>query len=353
VTVKIQKHYRPELVVAKGKEPNPILTDPYLDAKESKLVSTNGHAMVVLPVETDKGERSRYLACSLLQAARSLGDEDVPAEIIEEEITEFGVLWPAAQERTFVDWQKVAREVPRRGDQGTTTIALNARLLKALAEAMGTAGGVALTFEAGKLQAPIRVEPLLPDPDEFGILMPIAEEGDDVDPDQRCPVCRKLLAAGAACPEHGRPPKPDDGSVGAAVSHLKGVLAEAGTTMTVRVGEGPAKPIGGEHFAKPKIDPRLTWLHGGEPFTQAATVEGGKYLLSEKVGSALFCARWVPTKGKPKVLAAQAREGEAKDACVAFEIERQADALLRNAGDGELTKADTKGNAVARKKVRR
>jgi len=293
--VKIQKHFRPELVVAKGKEPNPLLTDPYLDAAESKLVSTNGHAMVVLPVETDKKERSRYLACSLLQAARMLGDEDVPAEIIDEEITEFGVLWPAAQERQFVDWQKVARAAPRQGDQGTATIALNARLLKALAEAMGTAGGVALTFEIGKKAAPVRVEPIRPDPEEFGVLMPIAEE-DDVDPDQRCTACRRLLAAGAACPEHGRPETPDDGSVRAAADRVRGALADLGRTK-----DGTRVSVS---------------VNGGPKHDLTAFAERRD---------------------------AEKRKG----------LKKKADAILKNGGSGDLVKAELDGDAVARKKGRR
>ena len=66
--MKIAKKYRPELVVSKGKEPNPLLTDPYLDVKEDRLIATDGHCLVSLPVETDKSERSRYLACNLIKA---------------------------------------------------------------------------------------------------------------------------------------------------------------------------------------------------------------------------------------------------------------------------------------------
>ncbi len=205
--MKIAKHYRPELLVSKGKEPNPLLTDPYLDAKADRIVATNGHALVALPVETKKAERSRYLACSLLEAARKLGDDDVPAEIQDQEIVEFGVLWPAAQERTFPDWKSLVPKL-RRGDPGTTTIALNARLLKSLADAMGTGGGVMLTMEVGNALGPILVQPMLPDPEELGLLMPMQTDGEEeVGPGQACPVCKRLLAAGAPCPAHGDPTK--------------------------------------------------------------------------------------------------------------------------------------------------
>jgi hypothetical protein len=204
--MKIAKHYRPELLVSKGKEPNPLLTDPYLDAKAERIVATNGHALVALPVETEKAERSRYLSCSLLEAARKLGDDDVPAEIRDQEIVEFGVLWPAAQERTFPAWETLLPK-HRRGDAGTTTITLDAKLLKALADAMGTGGGVRLTVQLGEAEAPILVQPCFgPDPEEVGLLMPM-RDGEPLRDGQECPVCKKLLAAGAPCPAHGDPQK--------------------------------------------------------------------------------------------------------------------------------------------------
>lgn len=205
--MKIDKRYRPELVVSKGKEPNPLLTDPYLDVAAERLVSTNGHGLVALPVETEKTERSRYLACSLLQAARGLGDEDVPAEIHDQEIVEFGVLWPAAQERSFPDWQKLMPKFTR-GSPGTATFALNPELLHKMATAMGI-GGVCLTIELGhpeNLPSPIVVQPLNERAEEIGLLMPMGATGAGegiLPPGSVCPQCGKILAAGAACPTHG------------------------------------------------------------------------------------------------------------------------------------------------------
>lgn len=201
--MKISKRYRPELVVSRGKEPDPILMDPYLDAKEDRLVAMNRHALVALPVETEKGERSRYLARPLLEAARKLGEDAAPAEIRDEEIVEYGVLWPTQQARQFPPWLDVVPKL-HRGDHGTTTVHLNPKLLRAVAAAMDCESGVALTFQVGAVEAPILVQPLLPDPVEFGVMMPLrqGEEDEEVDPDQRCPVCRRLLAAGAKCPDH-------------------------------------------------------------------------------------------------------------------------------------------------------
>lgn len=207
--MKIRKVYRPEMVVSKGKEPNPLLTDPFLDAAAERLVSSDGRALVALPVEIEKAERSRYLACSLLKAARGLGEPELPAEIHDQEIVEFGVLWPAAQERAFPDWKAL---LPRwkRGSPGTVTFALNADLLFKIATAMGVAG-VCLTIELGRAEgrpSPIVVQPLSEHDEEIGLLMPVAADGAGegaIGPDRVCPVCGKLLAPGAGCPLHGTP----------------------------------------------------------------------------------------------------------------------------------------------------
>jgi hypothetical protein len=207
--MKINKRYRPELLVSRGKGANPLLTDPWLDAKDRRLLATDGHALVALPVETERTERSRYLACSLLKAARVLGEKDLPAEIHDQEVVEFGVLWPTAQERTFPDWKKLVPKA-RAGSPGTATLALNADLLARLANSMGFAG-VRLTIQLGAPDdqpGPILVQPLDDLSEEFGLLMPLGSASsaeDALDDAQKCPVCARLLAAGAACPTHGDP----------------------------------------------------------------------------------------------------------------------------------------------------
>lgn len=207
--MKIAKHYRPELVVSKGKQPNPLLTDPYLDSRAERLVATNGKGLVALPVETEKEERSRYLACNLLKAARSMGADDVPAEIDDQEVVEFGVLWPTAQERTFPEWKKLIPKF-KRGSPGTFTFALDPTLLCRMASAMGL-GGVCLTVELGRTEgnpSPIIVQPLNDRGEELGLLMPMDVGGGgegSVGPGCVCPACGKLLASGAPCPKHGTP----------------------------------------------------------------------------------------------------------------------------------------------------
>jgi hypothetical protein len=283
--VKIAKRYRPELVVSKGREPDPILMDPYLDAKEDRLVAMNRHALVALPVETEKGERSRYLACSLLEAGRKLGEPDVPAEIKDQEIVEFGVLWPTQQARQFPPWLTIVPKI-HRGDPGTTTIHLNPKLLRAVAAAMDCESGVALTFTAGEVQAPILVQPILPDPEEFGVMMPLRQEdpADDLDEDQRCRICRRLLAAGAKCPAH-----PDAG-----LEPVLDALADLGRSR-----------------------------------------DGTRVSVSVNGGAEVDVTAF-----------AEKRDAQKKRE----RLEKQADEILKNAGQGELTKKGLKGDAVARKK---
>ncbi len=129
--------------------------------------------------------------------------------------------------------------------------------------------------------------------------------------------------------------------------------AHPGATAEARVG-GKKFPIGPS--LEKSVPPPLSWrvLDGRE---RKATVDGGVYqLVQDLVGT--WAGVWVPMSGggfpRPignrKTLVLTATEADAAEACEKHHLERQADGLLRNAGAGELTKADTKGPAVARKK---
>jgi hypothetical protein len=355
--MKIAKWYRPELVVSRDLE-RPQLTDPYLDAKEERLVATNGHALVALPVETDKAERSRYLSCSLLKAARGLGDDEVPAQIVDQEVVEFGVLWPAAQERSFPDWQEV---VPKfhRGDKGTATIHLSPRLLSAVSQAMAAGSGVALTFEVGKPEAPILVQPLTVDPMELGVLMPLRQgEEEDVEPGQKCPACGKLLAAGAPCPEHGHAKPTIVPALSAAAERVKAAAAlidGGGTTITIRSGgkEVTATPAqvraGLDELQRRKGEAPPAVLAWKEtPDVHVAIVPGGKYEVAFHGKRAALW--WCPDVGAKRPLGDFAKGASARDAAKRDALKRVADAMLENAGDGALTKRDVSGPASAQKK---
>lgn len=250
--MKIDKLYRPEILVSKGKQAHPLLTDPFVDSKHERIVATNGHALVALPITVEPGEPSRYLACSLLKAGRKVVEDDVPVEIKDEKILKAGVLWPTAQERTFPDWKKIMPKFGR-GAEGTVTFALNSRLLHQIAEAMGVEG-VCLTIEIAATEdapSPILVSPLNKKAREVGLLMPMRADGSGVPvlaPGQVCPKCGKLLAPGAPCPEHGFPSEAEEKAAERAAlkDQADKILKNAGS------GELAKKELAGEAVAPKK-----------------------------------------------------------------------------------------------------
>lgn len=367
--MKIAKYYSPELVVSKGKEPNPLLTDPYLDVAAERLVSTNNRGLVALPVQADKGERSRYLACSLLKAARGLGEKDELAEIKDEEIVQFGVLWPAAQERTFPDWKKL---VPswRRGSPGTVTIGLDPALLHAVASAMA-AGGVVLTFELGRAAddpGPIVVEPLAGG-DELGLLMPMRADdaGATLGPDQVCPVCRRILAAGAHCPTHGDPRAPNNGEVpdeAAVAGEALAAVEKGETVITIRTPSGKEVTAtqsqiraGLDELERRKTaaaprPPALEW-NQGYGCVEADLPDGGSFAVSELGDGRFQLGRrnaGDSKRGTVRLLGTFDTETKAKKRAAELHAEAAADAILENAGAGALVDKQLAGPAAARKK---
>lgn len=208
--MKVRKTYRPEVLCCKDKKFH-NLSDPYLNAAEGRLLATNGHALVSLPVETEKNERSRYVGRNLLKVGRALAGKVIDFEIEEDEIKGPGVLWPSEQMgRSFPD---VAGVMPtfKRGDKGTITLTLNARLLLQVAIAMGhelVAITAPITRAKDGHSGALLVHPVDSAAEELGLLMPIGmgiEKETEIDVDQVCPKCGKVLAAGAHCPKHGDP----------------------------------------------------------------------------------------------------------------------------------------------------
>ncbi len=92
----------------------------------------------------------------------------------------------------------------------------------------------------------------------------------------------------------------------------------------------------------------LMWNQDGDGFS--ADAEGGTYFLDTNL-SGDWMAFWYPEGDKtPKQIGSYKSREAAEKACGQDAVERRADALLRNAGDGELTKKELKGDATARKK---
>jgi hypothetical protein len=111
----------------------------------------------------------------------------------------------------------------------------------------------------------------------------------------------------------------------------------------------PEKANGAEKKPEP---PPLTWKWVRENVQAAIGVEGTYELERLEAGGFTATFRKARAK-KTSVIVIGDPEQKAKDACTAHHIERFADAMLANAGDGKLNRADMKGDATARKKGRR
>ncbi len=99
-----------------------------------------------------------------------------------------------------------------------------------------------------------------------------------------------------------------------------------------------------------KLEPaKLVFRRGRGNGIEVANAPGGQYELASNMGFWDLC--WLPEDGGREFLRAGLRTRElAQKEAERHLLERGADAVLKNAGAGELTKADTKGPAVARKK---
>lgn len=126
----------------------PTIGAPYLDIDDQRtahVISTNGAALVSIPVAIDVEDCSGYLPASALKEARKLEKKSElvniscngSAKVIN------GATYPRG-EGQFPNWRQI---MPK--EDGKTVLALNARLLYELAQALGTEG-VVLTFDADK-----------------------------------------------------------------------------------------------------------------------------------------------------------------------------------------------------------
>jgi hypothetical protein len=190
--VKILPKYRPELCVFRFDD-RPQLEDPYLDAEERKVVATNGHALVAVPVEVAEGEQSGFLSRVLLRIARRWFKRErdpsgsKPVEIVGDRVPN-GPSYPTIQDRgaAFPNWKEV---FPKRakGEAGTVTVGLDAFYLKDIALALGgedRPGGcqvqVTIDITGGAGWEPFLVRLNEGDEAAVGVLMPVrfsAEHG--------------------------------------------------------------------------------------------------------------------------------------------------------------------------------
>jgi hypothetical protein len=111
---------------------------PYLEIKDGKgtLVVTDGKILAYMPVEVDEYDVSGYVTKEALVAARktTLRSMDCTAGTL---AVHGGPTFPRPTDHTFPNWRQV---VPADYEKPLATIALDAKLLWQLAQAMGTQG---------------------------------------------------------------------------------------------------------------------------------------------------------------------------------------------------------------------
>lgn len=143
------------------------LMDPWLDVEEKLLLATDGRRLVAVPVEVEKGEKSRFLSRKLLRLCRRAVGIDREMEIRGETGPE-GISVTTDQDRGpgFPrSWKEIRDSGKRRGAPGTVTVGLDAAFLLSMARAMGRPKGhglphVAITIDITSRDAPLVVTSL-------------------------------------------------------------------------------------------------------------------------------------------------------------------------------------------------
>jgi len=189
--VKINSKYKLDTIASKDTT-REHFCDPYLDAEAEKLVATDGHRLIVVPVELE-ADTSGFIARDVLAEGRKLAKKARLAEVVLEGKQKLsnGAVFPTNQERHFPPWRAAVPDF-QPGDKGTLTVGLDVRYLKELADALGCKdGAVVITIRLPPKGAdaldPILVQALAPrekttltdyrDPDAFAVLMPMRVTG--------------------------------------------------------------------------------------------------------------------------------------------------------------------------------
>ena len=152
--------------IASTDETRPFIGHPFLTG--SKLVATNGQALVVIPIELSEGDADGYVTAAALKLARKGSDNP--------EIRCNGTLTlsdgtqlprPGAQGKPFPDYRQC---VPK--DPPTLAIAFSVKNLRALGDALGAQH---LVLEIKDATSPVIVRPAgyrVPVQEAFGVLVP-------------------------------------------------------------------------------------------------------------------------------------------------------------------------------------
>lgn len=142
------------------------LTAPYLDVAKARLVATNGHALVIHPVEIDAGDTSGHVPIDALKAAG--GKRGGGSIALNGSATVGGVQYPRPDLGQYPD---VDRVIPAKPETPPTVI-FDAELLLKLAQAMTDRKAIVRVWVGKKPGDALRVEAVHAADGVVGVLMP-------------------------------------------------------------------------------------------------------------------------------------------------------------------------------------
>lgn len=165
--MKINRNFFPELV-AMNDPTRKMLHGLQLDVSRKRLIATNGHALVSLPVETQPTDRDGMIPVETLIAARKHAQKEDVARGYAKACAQASKRrkrkpdpTPAHVSHTVerdAAYAPVEQTIPYRGRMPLPVqIAFNPTLLRALADAIDSSDYVALAFDPADYNGPIRV----------------------------------------------------------------------------------------------------------------------------------------------------------------------------------------------------
>ena len=187
--MKIQKRMKIELAASKDSK-RYVLNEPYLDMEDrltgkGTLVATDGQICAIVPVELDENDSEGYVSADVLKANRKQGFDSNSVTVNGKAQFENGDTMSrhgkiaVGEAYKYPNWRAI---VPNFENSKTVSVALDAKLLNRLADAIGTEG-VVLTFAVendGQVFDAIEVKPtstgkvkVSTEHDAKGIIMPI------------------------------------------------------------------------------------------------------------------------------------------------------------------------------------
>lgn len=181
--MKLPKNCKVESIVSDDKA-RLVLSQPYLDRENGVVVSTNGKAMAIVPVECDETDVSGHIPVEMVKLSRktawgkltvgemSVGQESVRVKDVSVKRPELG---------TYPKWEQVIPKAEPEGKAKRIRFGINAEMLRSLSQALGS-DEVSLEIEfdtegryKDEVCAAIRVQPLgAPESGRaYGVIMPM------------------------------------------------------------------------------------------------------------------------------------------------------------------------------------